>query len=653
MTSSKHRPVPRVSLTRCFIIMVAAAAAQQTTAQQTTAQQPSTVLSHEAKQYTIEQFLKTVNYSGASFAPDISKILVGSDETGVFNAYSIPITGGPATPLTKSTEESIHPLRYFPHDERFLYTSDQGGNELNHVYVQSPEGEVIDLTPGDQLKARFFGFSGDDKFFFVLTNQRDRRFFDVYEYEVTESNGEERFPRKMVFQNDVGYVPTEISRDGQQIALSKVNSRDDSNVFLFDRNTNETRLITEHDGSVNYSATTFSPDGNSIYVLTDAGSEFRYLVRQDLSTGERTTILQPHWDVSFASFSKQGTYLVVGVNVDAKTELSVYKAESMEPLELPAPDQTSLRSIRLSDDEAHLAMYVASSKTPGDLFYLDLNSGQPVKLATSLNGAIDPEDLVDGDVVRFPSFDGTEIPGILYTPHQATAENKTPALVWVHGGPGGQSRIGYRALIQYLVNHGYMVYAINNRGSSGYGKSFQQLDDQKHGEGDLMDCVTSKRMLIDTGLVDQDRIGIIGGSYGGYMVLAALAFQPDAFAAGVDIFGVANWHRTVKNIPPWWEARRASLEKEMGDFDDEEYFKRISPLFHADNIRRPLMVLQGANDPRVLQVESDEMVAAVRKNGVDVEYVVFDDEGHGFRKKENQLRGYEAILEFLDKQLKN
>ena len=604
-------------------------------------------------QYSIEQFLKTVNYRGASFAPDNSKLLIGHDATGVFNVYSIPVSGGTPIQLTHSTQESINPLRYFPHDERFLYTSDQGGNELNHIYVQTPDGEAQDLTPGENLKARFFGFADDDESFYVLTNERDRRFFDVYEYQVTDLGAQDGLPREMIFQNDDGYMPSEISRDGQQIALAKINSRDDSNVYLYDRQTKETRLITEHSGAINYSAATFSPDGASIYLLTDADSEFEYLLRQDLATGERTTVLKPDWDVSFAAFSKQGTYLMVGVNVDAKTELSLYRADSMEPIELPAVSQTSLQSARLSDDEQHLAMYVASGKVPSDLYYLELSSDQPRQLATSLCPEIDPAHLVDGDVVRFPSFDGTEIPGVLYTPHQASRENKAPALVWVHGGPGGQSRIGYRALIQYLVNHGYVIYAINNRGSSGYGKSFQQLDDQKHGEGDLMDCVTSKRMLIDTGVVDPQRIGIIGGSYGGYMVLAALAFQPEEFAAGVDIFGVANWHRTVKNIPPWWEAQRASLEKEMGDFDDEEYFKKISPLFHADKIRRPLMVLQGANDPRVLQVESDEMVAAVRKNGVDVEYLVFDDEGHGFRKKENQLRGYESILQFLDKHLKN
>ena len=213
--------------------------------------------------------------------------------------------------------------------------------------------------------------------------------------------------------------------------------------------------------------------------------------------------------------------------------------------------------------------------------------------------------------------------------------------MWVHGGPGGQTRRGYSAQIQYLVNHGYVVLGINNRGSSGYGKTFYAADDRKHGREPLWDCVDAKKYLASLPYVDANRIGIIGGSYGGYMVLAALAFQPDAFDVGVDIFGVSNWVRTLESIPPWWEAQRKALYDEMGDpKTDRQMLHDVSPLFHADKIRKPLMVLQGANDPRVLKAESDEIVAAVKKNGVPVEYIVFPDEGHGFTKKKNQIEGY-------------
>jgi dipeptidyl aminopeptidase/acylaminoacyl peptidase len=223
----------------------------------------------------------------------------------------------------------------------------------------------------------------------------------------------------------------------------------------------------------------------------------------------------------------------------------------------------------------------------------------------------------------------------------------------IHGGPGDQSRLNYDPLTQYLVNHGYVILAVNNRGSSGYGKTFYAADDQKHGDVDLKDCIESKKFLIASGYVDSTKIGIMGGSYGGYMTLAALAFAPEEFKVGVDIFGVANWLRTLNSIPPYWESFKEALYKELGNpkTDSIALYKK-SPLFHADKITKPLIVLQGANDPRVLKIESDEVVAAVKKNKVPVEYIVFEDEGHGFVKKENEIKGYKAILDFLDQHLK-
>ena len=252
-------------------------------------------------------------------------------------------------------------------------------------------------------------------------------------------------------------------------------------------------------------------------------------------------------------------------------------------------------------------------------------------------------------MARFPSYDGLEIPGILYRPKGASAASPAPAVVLVHGGPGGQSTRGYSAMIQHLVNNGYAVYAINNRGSSGYGKTFFHMDDKRHGDVDLKDVIASKGFLQGLDWVADDRIAVMGGSYGGYMTAAALAFHPEVFDAGINIFGVTNWVRTLKSIPPWWGSFRDALYDEMGDpAIDEERHRAISPLFHAGNITKPMLVVQGANDPRVLQVESDELVAAVRANGVPVEYVLFPDEGHGFRRRENRITASEAYLKFLD-----
>jgi dipeptidyl aminopeptidase/acylaminoacyl peptidase len=229
-----------------------------------------------------------------------------------------------------------------------------------------------------------------------------------------------------------------------------------------------------------------------------------------------------------------------------------------------------------------------------------------------------------------------------------------PAMLWIHGGPGGQTRIGFSNDIQYLVNHGYAVLAVNNRGSSGYGKTFYKLDNRDHSNGDLKDCVWGKKWLQQQDYIDSGKIGILGGSYGGAMVLGALAFHPEEFKVGVDLFGVANWVRTLRSIPAYWESSRKALYNEMGDpyTADSVRLKNISALFNYQKINKPLLVFQGMNDVRVLPVESEEIVAGVKKNGVPVEYVTYANEGHGFTKKENQIETAKKTLVFLDKYLK-
>ena len=600
----------------------------------------------EIAQYTIEQFLDTTGYSGASFSHDGSRILVSSDQTGVFNAFAVPVAGGEPAQLTASTTESIMIRSYFPLDDRFLYVSDQGGNELTHLYVRELDGTVTDLTPGENLKAEFEGWADDDRSFFVTTNERDPKHFDLYEIAT------DGYERTLLYKNESGYAFRAISPDKQLLAFAQTRTTTDSDLVLHDRRSGETTVLTPHEGEALNEAQEFGPDGEHLYYLSNEGSEFLYLVRHHLGSGERQVIVQPDWDVIDARLSRAGTYLMVRINDDGRTEVQLLESATLKPVALPRLPIADITLLTASRDESRLAFYANGSRAPNDLYVLNLGSGENRRLTESLSPEIDPGDLVEVEVARFASYDGVEIPGLLYRPHGATAGAKAPALVWVHGGPGGQSRVGYSGLLQYLANHGYVVYAVNNRGSSGYGKTFFRMDDRKHGDADLGDCVASKDFLTGTGYVDPNRIGIIGGSYGGYMVLAALAYRPDEFAVGVDIFGVANWVRTLKSIPPYWESFRLALYQELGDpAVDEEYLHRISPLFHAGNINKPLLVLQGANDPRVLKVESDEMVAAARANGAPVEYLVFDDEGHGFRKKKNQEEGYSAILKFLDKHL--
>jgi dipeptidyl aminopeptidase/acylaminoacyl peptidase len=331
----------------------------------------------------------------------------------------------------------------------------------------------------------------------------------------------------------------------------------------------------------------------------------------------------------------------------------MYETATNRLVPMPAIANGGITSITIARSEKKAALYVNGDRSPNNLYVLDLATQKLAKLTESLSPDIDAADLVDAQIVRFKARDGMTIPNILMKPHQASASSKAPALVLVHGGPGGQTTPAYNALSQYLVNHGYVILGINNRGSSGYGKTFFAADDKKHGHEPLFDCVDAKKYLQSLPYVDPSRIGIIGGSYGGYMVLAALAFQPQEFVVGVDLFGVANWIRTLESIPAWWDAQKKALYDELGDpVADRKLLEEVSPLLHADLIRKPLIVLQGANDPRVLKVESDEIVAGVKKNGVPVEYLVFPDEGHGFTKKKNQIEGYSAVLKFLDQHLK-
>jgi dipeptidyl aminopeptidase/acylaminoacyl peptidase len=600
-----------------------------------------------SKQYTIEQFMNTVAVGGASFSPDEKEILFHSDETGIRNVYAVPVTGGKPRALTTSTTDTTSAIAFFPTGGRFLYTRDKGGNELNHLYVREKDGTERDLTPGDKLKASFDGWSGDRKSFFVSTNEREPKYFDVYRYDAAT------YERKLLYKND-GYETSVISRDGRWIALAKPISTSDNDLLIHDVEKNETKKISEHKGMAEFYGTSFDPSSKWLYFRTNDGSEFFRIRRYELATGKTEDVEKAEWDIWASSFSETGKYRVMAINEDARTNLRIIDVSSGKTVPLPKlPAGSNINTVRFSSSDKLMVMQVDADRAPTNLYVHDFATGRTTRLTDTLTKEVDPEDLVDTQVVRFKSFDGMVIPGILYKPHQATPDAKVPAIVMVHGGPGGQARRGYKYSAQFLANHGYVVLDINNRGSSGYGKTFYTADDRKHGREPLWDCVEAKKYLGSLPYVDGNRVAIMGGSYGGYMVAAALAFQPDVFDAGVDIFGVTNWVRTLQSIPPWWEAGRQSLYAEIGNPDTElDMLKATSPVFHADKIRKPLIVIQGANDPRVIKAESDDIVAAVKKNGVPVEYVVFDDEGHGFTKKKNQIAAYGAIVQFLDQHLK-
>ena len=601
--------------------------------------------------YDARAFWTTTSYSlagGLAWSSDDRELLVSSDESGIFNAYALG-ADGKKRPLTTSTTDSTFAVSWFPKDARILFTADKGGNELDHLFVRELDGTTRDLTPGEKAKASYEDWSADRTAFYVSTNERDPKTFDLYRYATAD------YQRRLVFKNEQALGIAAVSPDGRYLALVKPRTSADSDLYLLDTSaaTPAPVLITKHEGNVSHGVFTFTPDSKKLVYATDEPGEFTQAWTYDLASGQKAWLVAAKWDVSNVAYSDSGRYRISATNDDARTAIGIVDTTTNKALNVPGLPPGDLSQIRFSRDETRLALMVSSDTSPSDVYMVDLAAGKSARLTKALNPRISEADLVSTEVVRYKSVDGLEIPGILYKPHGASATAKVPALVMVHGGPGGQSRTGYSALVQHLVNHGYAVLAANNRGSSGYGKRFYHLDDKRHGDVDLKDIVAGKTWLAAQPWVDGERIGIIGGSYGGYMVGAALAFAPDAFDVGIDIFGVMNWVRTLKNIPPWWEAQKQALYDEMGDpATDAERHQRISPLFHTKSIKVPLLVIQGANDPRVLQAESDEIVAAVRANGVPVEYVLFPDEGHGFTKRENRIKASDAYVAFLDKYLK-
>ena len=602
-------------------------------------------LQNNIEQYSIETLMSNNRSSGGYFSKDASKLIYSSDKSGIFNIYEVDLKTNEETQLTDSEEESFFSRGYSPSTDEVIYSADIGGNENSHIYIIR-DGKSIDLTPGKNTKASFFGWTNDELEMYVISNYRDARFFDLYKIDIETLNS------KMVFKNDRGYNLNSISNNDNYLVLSLNISRSEQKLFLY--NVKSKQQVEISNQVANFSGQNFDKNDENYFYTTNYDSEFYYLMSYNLKNGERKIVFETDWDVAFSYLSKNNLYRVIAVNEDAQNKLTITNMSNQSNLNLIGFENMNINSVGFSDDEKILRVSAGSPNSPGDIYTYELSTNKLNKITSNLNSKVNPNDLVNAEVVRYKSFDGLEIPAILYKPHQANKFNKVPALVWVHGGPGGQSRVGYRALIQYLVNHGYAILAVNNRGSSGYGKTFYALDDQNHGEDDLQDCVWGKKWLQDQDYINPDKIGIIGGSYGGFMTMAAMTFEPEEFKVGVNIYGVTNWIRTLRSIPAYWESTRKSLYKEMGDPYTEDSLRlyNISPLFHAKNIKNPVLVLQGANDPRVLQIESDEMVQEARNNGAYVEYVLFDDAGHGFIKKEQQIEGNEKILTFLENYLK-
>ena len=600
------------------------------------------------KEYSAKQLYTNENMSGIAFNTNESAILVNSNRTGIQNLYLLSLTDTSLITLTRSVKESLYGLDYLPGTNSYLYTSDQGGNENDHIYLQHPDSSAPkDLTPSIGSKNSMLAWSVNKRALFIESNRRNPKYFDIWKADTANWNF------KLFYQNDSGYSAGPISNNERYITLSKAITTDKNELYVYDLGNKKSRRIS-NDNAATWRAVTFEKNDSIMYYISNDGDEFSYLVKYNLNNGATQKIYSTTWDVVNMSLSENEKYYTVFINEDGKNKVLLFDHASNSQVDFPEIKDGDVLSVDISPSEKNMLLTIGSSRSSTNLYNYNFETKALKQLTQTLNKEVNVNDLATAEVVRFKSFDGKEIPAIYYKPLNASKDNKVPALLWIHGGPGGQTRIGFSNAIQYLVNHGYAVMAVNNRGSSGYGKSFYNLDNKDHSNGDLKDCVWAKKWLQQQDYIDSGKIGIQGGSYGGCMVLGALAFHPDEFKVGVDLYGVANWLRTLRSIPPYWESFKKALYNEMGDpyTSDSVRLRNISPLFNYEKINKPLLVFQGMNDVRVLPIESKEIVVGVKKNNVPVEYITYPDEGHGFAKKENQITTSETTLAFLNKYLK-
>jgi dipeptidyl aminopeptidase/acylaminoacyl peptidase len=601
---------------------------------------------HQAKQYTIEEFMHTIRMAGISFSHDERHILVTCNLSGVPNAFKVPVAGGPPIQLTFSIDEPIKALSFFPHDGRILYAHDKGGIENRHLCVLEENCDQIALSHGERVKSGFYGWSRDGRYFYCTTDERAENQFDVYRIDARS------YERALLFQNDEAYLLACISPDERQLVLVRYRGLSDSDLYLYDVNAGVMQVITPHTGNVLYLPICFEDDSRYLRYRSDEDEKLMRVHRYDIQTGNHE--LADEWpNFRQICFSASGKYRAALLDEGGAARILLHDNITNQPVHLPSMSKGNVTSVALSRSDRLMGFYINGDRQPNELYVHEIASARTWSLTNNLNPRIDPEDLVESETIVFKSFDSLEIPCLLWTPHGVNSFNKAPALIWVHGGPVGQVRSGYAGAVQYLVNRGYVVLGVNHRGSTGYGKAFMDAADRRQGFEPLWDCVEAKRHLASFHFVDGSRIGIIGGSFGGYMALAALTFHPHEFAVGVSISGISNLRRHVETKIFDPHVSKVYFQKVGDPCKDREMLDAASPLLHVHNIVKPLMVIHGAKDPRADKAESDDIVKAVRARGGVVEYLEFADEAHGFRKRSNSIRAYEAVGNFLDRYLKD
>jgi dipeptidyl aminopeptidase/acylaminoacyl peptidase len=554
-----------------------------------------------------------------------------TDITGVTQVWEVPAGGGWPEQLT-FYDERVSGASYSPVEDKVLFSIDAGGNERMQLYLLGG-GEEKDLTGDPDAIHYSGGFAPDGGRIAYTATRRNGTDFDVY---VQDLDGEPA----LVWEVG-GYHTIADWGPEESLIVSRHHSNLDNDLYKLDLETGEAELLTPHDGEARYAGANVTPDGSSLYLATDRDGDFMRLARLNLSTLEIEYLTPDDRDVESVELSRDGRYLAAARNVEGYSDFMLFNGRGRR---MPTPEMPPgiLGGFEFSPDSRRLAFTMTGPTRNPDVWVLDLPDGEPRRLTRSSTAGIPRSTFRRPQTVRYPSFDGREIPALFYEPENENA----PVVVNVHGGPESQSRPLFAPVTQYFLGRGYAVFAPNVRGSTGYGKAYTHLDDVRLRMDSVEDLAHAAYWLRERG---HERIAVMGGSYGGFMVLAALTEYPDIWTAGVDIVGIANLVTFLENTGSY---RRGLREPEYGSLEnDREFLESISPIHKAEQIKAPLMVIHGKNDPRVPVGEAEQIVNRVRSNGGAVEYLLYEDEGHGLAKLENRLDAYPKIADFLDRHL--
>ncbi|MDP8254456.1 MAG: prolyl oligopeptidase family serine peptidase [Candidatus Alcyoniella australis] len=580
---------------------------------------------------------------GGSLSPEGSRLVYLDNGGGTYQVYLRDLTADQSAPPRQLTDfaEPVEFAVYLPTRERVLIGSSVGGNERTQLLLLDPAtGEYEALTSAPEVIHRFGCFSRDGRYIAYAANARDQAHFDIY---VMDMNTREA---RRVLTRD-GYNDAEsFSPDGKQLVVSSWESNYDNNLYLLDLGDGEMRLLTKHVGWATYEYPRFDRKGKHLWLTSNYSQNFNNPARIKLRNGKLRFERLINRETEALVLSEDPQRLAYVINDDGYSMLMLWDPKGWRELELPQIPRGVIRNLSISPDGTKLAFSLSSPTLPSSVFVVDIEARNLRMVSVPNFAGIDPTGFVEPELIKYQSADGKSVPAFLYVPPGVKADGSNPALIYAHGGPEGQERPDFGITFQYFLSRGYLIFAPNPRGSAGYGKLYIHADDKDKRPAAVADYAWGAKWLVENNWADQSKIGIYGGSYGGYVVMAMLAQFPQTCAAGVSFVGISNLVSFLQNTGAW---RRAIREAEYGSLEfDLELLQRISPINKVELISSPLMVIQGANDPRVPQQEADQIVAALRARNVPVEYLLYADEGHGLAKRKNRLEAYPKMGAFFD-----